>query len=131
MEDGVVSVTISDQGDGLSPEEQDSIFERFYRVDAARSRHTGGTGLGLSIVKHIVSNHGGEVTLWSRPGGFHLYRAAAQLEGQTTALPRRASPRPARPPLRGPQPVPEPTTHTTDATGAHEQGAPLEQNFDC
>lgn len=65
--DGVVSVSISDQGDGLSPVEQDRIFERFYRVDAARSRHTGGTGLGLSIVKHIVSNHGGEVTVWSAP----------------------------------------------------------------
>ncbi len=67
VSDGVVSVSISDQGDGLSPQEQDRIFERFYRVDAARSRHTGGTGLGLSIVKHIVSNHGGEVTLWSAP----------------------------------------------------------------
>ncbi|WP_425862596.1 sensor histidine kinase [Arthrobacter sp. TWP1-1] len=67
VSDGVVSVSISDQGDGLSPQEQDRIFERFYRVDAARSRHTGGTGLGLSIVKHIVSNHGGEVTLWSTP----------------------------------------------------------------
>ncbi len=64
---GVVSVSISDQGDGLTPQEQDRVFERFYRVDAARSRHTGGTGLGLSIVKHIVSNHGGEVTLWSAP----------------------------------------------------------------
>lgn len=65
--DGVVAVSISDQGDGLTPQEQDRVFERFYRVDAARSRHTGGTGLGLSIVKHIVSNHGGEVTLWSAP----------------------------------------------------------------
>ena len=58
---------VSDQGDGLTPAEQDRVFERFYRVDAARSRHTGGTGLGLSIVKHIVGNHGGEVTLWSAP----------------------------------------------------------------
>jgi two-component system sensor histidine kinase SenX3 len=65
--DGVVSVSVSDQGDGMSPEDQDRVFERFYRVDAARSRHTGGTGLGLSIVKHIVGNHGGEVTLWSAP----------------------------------------------------------------
>ncbi len=65
--DGVVSVSISDQGDGLTPQEQDRVFERFYRVDTARSRHTGGTGLGLSIVKHIVSNHGGEVTVWSTP----------------------------------------------------------------
>lgn len=67
VSDGVVSVSISDQGDGLTPAEQDRIFERFYRVDTARSRHTGGTGLGLSIVKHIISNHGGEVTLWSAP----------------------------------------------------------------
>ncbi|MBP2412087.1 two-component system sensor histidine kinase SenX3 [Arthrobacter stackebrandtii] len=67
VEGGVVSVSVSDQGDGLTPAEQDRVFERFYRVDAARSRHTGGTGLGLSIVKHIVGNHGGEVTLWSAP----------------------------------------------------------------
>ena len=67
VSDGVVSVSVSDQGDGMTPEEQDRVFERFYRVDAARSRHTGGTGLGLSIVKHIVGNHGGEVTLWSAP----------------------------------------------------------------
>lgn len=67
VSDDVVSVSISDQGDGLTPAEQDRVFERFYRVDTARSRHTGGTGLGLSIVKHIISNHGGEVTLWSAP----------------------------------------------------------------
>lgn len=67
VRDGVVSVSVSDQGDGMSPADQERVFERFYRVDAARSRHTGGTGLGLSIVKHIVGNHGGEVTLWSAP----------------------------------------------------------------
>ncbi|WP_287928921.1 ATP-binding protein [Arthrobacter sp.] len=65
VRDGVVSVSVSDQGDGMSPADQERVFERFYRVDAARSRHTGGTGLGLSIVKHVVGNHGGEVTLWS------------------------------------------------------------------
>ena len=43
-------------------------FERFYRVDPARSRETGGTGLGLSIVKHVTQNHGGEVKVWSKPG---------------------------------------------------------------
>ncbi|WP_245933271.1 sensor histidine kinase [Arthrobacter livingstonensis] len=67
VRDGVVSVSVSDQGDGMDPQDQERVFERFYRVDAARSRHTGGTGLGLSIVKHIVGNHGGEVTLWSAP----------------------------------------------------------------
>jgi two-component system sensor histidine kinase SenX3 len=66
--DGLISVSVTDQGEGMTPEDQERVFERFYRVDAARSRHTGGTGLGLSIVKHVASNHGGEVTLWSRPG---------------------------------------------------------------
>ena len=66
--DGLVQVSVTDQGVGITPEEQERIFERFYRIDAARSRQTGGTGLGLSIVKHVVSNHGGEVTVWSQPG---------------------------------------------------------------
>ncbi|WP_091718323.1 sensor histidine kinase [Pseudarthrobacter equi] len=66
--EGLVSISVTDQGEGLSAEDQERVFERFYRVDAARSRHTGGTGLGLSIVKHVASNHGGEVTLWSQPG---------------------------------------------------------------
>ena len=66
--DGLVQVSVTDQGPGIPQDEQDRIFERFYRVDAARSRQTGGTGLGLSIVKHVISNHGGEVTVWSQPG---------------------------------------------------------------
>lgn len=64
----VVEISVSDQGQGLSPADQERVFERFYRVDTARSRATGGTGLGLAIVKHICSNHGGEVKLWSRVG---------------------------------------------------------------
>ena len=66
--DDIVEVKVSDQGRGISPSDQERIFERFYRVDPARSRMTGGTGLGLSIVKHICSNLGGEVTLWSQEG---------------------------------------------------------------
>ncbi|XNZ00386.1 sensor histidine kinase [Micrococcus luteus] len=66
--DGLAQVTVTDQGIGISPEEQERVFERFYRVDTARSRQTGGTGLGLSIVKHVIANHGGEVTVWSQPG---------------------------------------------------------------
>ena len=65
--DGIVEIRVTDQGIGIAESEQDRIFERFYRVDPARSRETGGTGLGLSIVKHIAQNHGGEVTVWSRP----------------------------------------------------------------
>jgi two-component system sensor histidine kinase SenX3 len=68
LRDGVVEIAVTDQGMGIAEEEQERIFERFYRVDQARSRETGGTGLGLAIVKHTVGNHGGEVTVWSQPG---------------------------------------------------------------
>ncbi|WP_426565280.1 sensor histidine kinase [Angustibacter sp. McL0619] len=68
MHHGLVEVKVTDQGVGISEEEQARIFERFYRVDPARSRSTGGTGLGLAIVKHVSANHGGEVTVWSQPG---------------------------------------------------------------
>ncbi|KAB1660351.1 two-component sensor histidine kinase [Pseudoclavibacter chungangensis] len=66
--DGGVEVAVTDQGIGIAPEDQGRVFERFFRVDAARSRLTGGTGLGLSIVKHVVENHGGDIRLWSQPG---------------------------------------------------------------
>src|SRR3954447_21642143 len=64
----VWEITVTDQGVGIPEADLDRIFERFYRVDPARSRATGGTGLGLAIVKHIVRNHGGEVRVWSSPG---------------------------------------------------------------
>ena len=64
----LVEIAVVDQGIGISAAEQDRVFERFYRVDPARSRDTGGTGLGLSIVKHVAADHGGEVTMWSEPG---------------------------------------------------------------
>jgi two-component system, OmpR family, sensor histidine kinase SenX3 len=59
---------VTDQGQGIPAAEQGRIFERFYRVDDARSRATGGTGLGLAIVKHICANHGGDVDVWSEEG---------------------------------------------------------------
>ena len=61
-------VSVADEGIGIPAGERSRIFERFYRVDRARSRHTGGTGLGLSIVRHAVLNHGGEVSVTSREG---------------------------------------------------------------
>jgi two-component system sensor histidine kinase SenX3 len=115
---GLVSVSVTDQGEGLSPEDQERVFERFYRVDAARSRRTGGTGLGLSIVKHVISNHGGEVTLWSRPGqGSTFTLRLPELEGQdggVAADDRKPAAQVATPPA-GP--------HRRDAAGVHEQGA--------
>jgi two-component system sensor histidine kinase SenX3 len=68
LEDERVAIAVTDQGIGLSTEDTQRVFERFYRVDPARSRITGGTGLGLSIVKHIVATHGGDVRVWSRLG---------------------------------------------------------------
>ncbi len=67
-EHDLVLVAVTDQGQGIPEADQQRIFERFYRVDGARSRATGGTGLGLAIVKHVCANHGGEVTVWSEPG---------------------------------------------------------------
>lgn len=64
----IVLIRVTDRGVGIAPEDQKRVFERFFRVDKARSRQTGGTGLGLSIVKHVVANHGGNIKLWSRPG---------------------------------------------------------------
>nr|WP_211300063.1 ATP-binding protein [Haloactinopolyspora alba] len=88
--DDLVEISVTDQGFGIAEGDIERIFERFYRVDPARSRATGGTGLGLSIVKHIAASHGGEVGVWSVQGAgstftlrlpLHLPRA-----GQPPAL---------------------------------------------
>ncbi len=68
IKDGLVEIAVTDQGIGIAESELGRIFERFYRVDPARSRQTGGTGLGLSIVKHVALNHGGDVKVWSKEG---------------------------------------------------------------
>lgn len=81
-DDHVVEIGVKDQGIGIPAHDLDRVFERFYRVDPARSRVTGGTGLGLAIVKHVCENHGGEAGVWSEMGvgstfTLRLPRAAA------------------------------------------------------
>ena len=66
--DAAIDISVSDEGIGIPQSDIDRIFERFYRVDRARSRGTGGTGLGLSIVRHVMNNHGGSVNVTSQEG---------------------------------------------------------------
>ncbi|MFV0463297.1 MAG: sensor histidine kinase [Nostocoides sp.] len=85
-----LEVAVIDQGIGIPEEDRARIFERFYRVDAARSRQTGGTGLGLSIVKHVCENHGGSVTVWSREGSgstFTMRLPAAPVDDEIVSEP--------------------------------------------
>ncbi len=104
--DDNVEITVSDQGHGIPASEQERIFERFYRVDPARSRATGGTGLGLAIVKHVCATHGGTVSVWSEEGQGSTF---------TMTLPSAAVPEAAALP---PPPV------TERARAAASQGGP-------
>ena len=92
VEDDFVRVDVRDQGMGISAEEQERIFERFYRVDSARSRATGGTGLGLAIVKHVAENHGGTIGVWSQVGrGSTFTMTLPSAQGATPAAPETAA----------------------------------------
>jgi two-component system sensor histidine kinase SenX3 len=73
-QDGYVTITVTDHGPGIPSRDLERIFERFYRVDRARSRDTGGTGLGLAIVRHVAQVHGGDVTVQSREGEGSTFR---------------------------------------------------------
>lgn len=91
----LVEVSVGDDGPGIPPEALDRVFERFYRVDKARSRDQGGTGLGLSIVKHIVQSHGGEVWATSQAGqGATFFFTLPNKPPEPAAAPPQAEPEP-------------------------------------
>jgi two-component system sensor histidine kinase SenX3 len=96
-----VDIAVTDQGIGIAEADRDRIFERFYRVDPARSRATGGTGLGLAIVKNIVTNHLGSVSVWSATGSGSTF---------TIRLPRVHSDRPLSAPSEDRPAAAEPVT---------------------
>ena len=106
VDDAWVEISVTDRGIGIAQEHQQRVFERFFRVDPARSRATGGTGLGLAIVKHVLANHGGEVRLWSRPGTgstftMRLPASAAAPRGIDQAPQNAADPAAAPAPIGG------------------------------
>lgn len=92
-----VEISVSDQGIGIPEEALERIFERFFRVDTARSRATGGTGLGLAIVKHVAASHAGEVSVWSKEGSGSTFTLRLPAFGGTAipaqpAIPLEAAP---------------------------------------
>jgi two-component system sensor histidine kinase SenX3 len=109
--EGLVEIAVVDQGIGIAADDQDRVFERFYRVDPARSRDTGGTGLGLSIVKHVAADHGGDVQMWSQPGKGSTF---------TLRIPAADLPRDALPALSPPaqDQDPEEYRHAAPSDGA-------------
>jgi signal transduction histidine kinase len=117
---------VSDEGPGLTPEQSERVFERFYRTDTARSRAKGGTGLGLSIVAAITAAHGGTVQVDSRPGEGTTFRVLLPLGGTGSGA-TAAEPPPA-PALDGEPPGVDgerPAGHQGgDGDGADEGGRP-------
>jgi len=90
VEGDEVVLRVSDTGIGIPSRDLDRIFERFYRVDRARSRETGGTGLGLAIVKHVVENHGGEIEVESELGRGTLFRISFPAASRPDDAPSRS-----------------------------------------
>lgn len=87
----ISTIAVIDEGDGIPTRDLDRVFERFYRVDRARSRETGGTGLGLAIVRHVANNHGGTVSVQSKEGYGSTFTLAIAARGGATAAPASAT----------------------------------------
>jgi len=125
MRDGHVQISVTDRGVGIAPEFTERVFERFFRIDPARSRATGGTGLGLAIVKHVAANHGGSATVWSRPGtGSTFSLNLPALDPPIIDPPAAGQPAPEEPGTAD-QPVPaEPEAAPRIAPTSVHRGAP-------
>ena len=89
--DDAVEISVADQGIGIPERDLERIFERFYRVDPARSRATGGTGLGLAIVKHVTAAHGGKVTVVSSEGAGSTFTLSLPLRIDAVTVRRHRS----------------------------------------
>ncbi len=87
-----VDIAVRDHGVGIPSRDLDRIFERFYRVDRARSRETGGTGLGLAIVRHVAVNHDGDVRVESQQGGGSTFTLTLPRHHDTAPSPARSEP---------------------------------------
>ena len=97
--DYTAEISVADQGIGIPERDRERIFERFYRVDPARSRATGGTGLGLAIVKHVTVAHGGNITVWSKVGAGSTFTLRLPLRLLPAAMTASQAP-PASQPFR-------------------------------
>ncbi|MEY9839174.1 sensor histidine kinase [Streptacidiphilus sp. EB103A] len=113
-----VEISVTDQGTGISEKDRERIFERFYRVDPARSRATGGTGLGLSIVKHVAASHGGTVSVWSVEGQGSTFTLRLPTTTPTGADAARSNGTDAAADLYA-EAEPEPETSTQHPLSAH------------
>jgi two-component system sensor histidine kinase SenX3 len=109
---GAVEIAVTDQGVGIPEGERERVFERFFRVDNARSRHTGGTGLGLAIVKHAVQNHGGDVRVWSQQGSGSTFTIRLPEASQAPRLGSPAS-----------EPAPEPKSNSKSKSKSKTKSA--------
>jgi two-component system sensor histidine kinase SenX3 len=110
LTDGLVRISVTDRGVGIAPEFTERVFERFFRVDPARSRSTGGTGLGLAIVKQVAANHGGTTSVWSRPGTGSTFTLSLPVYGGADGAGEDT-------------PTPSTTAPDTDALSAHRGAA--------